>query len=105
VHADDETVIGSIILGNSRSTQFKAGEPAFLFGSAIDAAGEELQISWMSEDGETLLVEGTAVVDALGYWETELLLPADTLGLSTLIIQLGEGEDATILQHELLIES
>ncbi len=105
VHPDDETVIGNIILGNSGSTLFKAGEPALLFGSAIDAAGEELQISWVGEDGETLLAEGTAVVDALGYWEAELLLPSDAPGLSTLIIQLGAGEDATILQRELLIES
>ncbi len=104
VHPDDDTVIDSIILGNAGSTLFKAGEPAYLFGSAIDAAGEELQISWVGEDGETLLAEGTAVVDALGFWETELQLPIEALGLSTLTLQLGEGEDATILQHEFLIE-
>lgn len=105
LHPDDKTIIGSIILGNANSTPFRAGESAYLFGSAVDAAGEELLISWVGEDGETLLVEGTAVVGALGYWEAELLVPAEALGLSTLTIQLGEGEDATILQHELLIES
>ena len=105
VHPHDDGIIGKIMLGNSIAEPFKAGESNYLFGSAIGAAGEELQISWMAEDGETILVEGTAVVDVLGYWETELLLPADGLGLSKIIVQLGEGEDATTLEQELTIES
>lgn len=102
---EDETIVGSITLGNASNVPFKAGEQVYLFGSAIDAAGAELQLNWMAEDGETLLVSETAVVDALGYWETELLLPLDSVGPSTLTIQLGEGEEATILQQDLLIES
>ncbi|MFQ5421514.1 MAG: hypothetical protein ACE5EY_14260, partial [Anaerolineae bacterium] len=105
LHPDDETILGNITLGNARDTVFRAGESAYLFGSAIGAAGEELQLTWVGADGETLIAEGTAVVDSLGYWEVDLLLPTEAAGRTILTLQLGEGEDATFLRHELIIES
>lgn len=104
LHPDDEAALGTIMLGNASDTPFKAGEAAYLFGSAVGSDGEELLLTWMAEDGETVLAEETAVIDILGYWETELLLPDDAAGLTTLIVQLGEGDEATVLEQTLIVE-
>ena len=104
LHPDDEAALGTIMLGNASDTSFKAGEAAFLFGSAIGAAGEALLLTWVAEDGATVLAEETAVVDILGYWETEIMLPGDVSGLTTLTVQLGEGDEATVLEQTLIVE-
>ena len=96
IHPDEEGVFNRIILGNSLKVPFKAGENVYLFGSVIDAAGQELLIRWFAEDGVMLMSEGTAVIDALGFWETNIPLPADAFGTTVLQLQFeDDGETIT----------
>jgi hypothetical protein len=98
LHPDEETVIGQIILGNPLSQPFAAGTLVHLFGSAIDSAGGELIITWLAGDRETVLASGTAVVDSLGFWETELFLPANAAGETTIMASMGEGNELVVME-------
>ncbi|MCP5094146.1 MAG: hypothetical protein GY943_01200 [Chloroflexi bacterium] len=104
IHPDEEFIIGSITFGNPLSQPFKAGTSVYLFGSAVDATSSELEIAWLAEDGETELVTGTAVVDSLGFWETELALPAEAAGETLIVMRMGEGEDLVVMETAVTVE-
>ncbi len=104
IHPGEDMALDRIILGNSLQNPFKAGEDVYLFGSVVDAAGKELVVSWFAEDGETVVGEETAVVDALGFWEANIILPTDLAGTTVLQLYLEDGEDTITLQIELIVE-
>ena len=75
VTADDPTA-PRIQIGNQYGS-FPKGQIFTLFGSAINAPDNTVQLLIAREDG-TEIVNTTAVVDTFGYWSAEILLPADT---------------------------
>lgn len=86
----DETGASRIELGNASFESYAAGSTLTLFGVAVNAPGGEIQVS--ASLGDTAILPVTAVeVDAFGYWELDVVLPADQSGDLTITATLESG--------------
>ncbi|MBK9051497.1 MAG: hypothetical protein IPL78_11435 [Chloroflexi bacterium] len=75
----DEAGASRIELGNPAFETYAAGETITLFGVAVNAPDNEIQLT--ASIGGTVILPATAVaVDAFGYWEIELTIPAGSSG-------------------------
>lgn len=91
----DEAGASRIELGNPAFETYTAGETITLFGLAVNAPDNEIQLT--ASMGGTVILPATAVaVDDFGYWEIELTLPAGSSGSMTITASMGgEGEMIT----------
>jgi hypothetical protein len=81
----------SITLGHPAGTTFKAGQTARLFGVAVNAPNNEVRVTVILDEGQNVLAEGIAPVDAFGFWEIELPLPAGDTGPAAVTVSMGSG--------------
>lgn len=82
-----------ISLGNPSGTTFQAGQTAELFGVAVNALNNEVYVAVMLDDGQgMILAEGITTVDAFGFWEIDLPLPADRTGPAVILVTIGQGD-------------
>lgn len=91
----DNTEATSLTLGSpSDNRTFQAGQAAHIFGVAVNAPNDEVHVVVTLDNAEgTVLAEGTAMVDAFGYWEIELPFPEDASGPATITASMGEGSN------------
>jgi hypothetical protein len=93
----DEAGASRIELGNPAFETYTAGETVTLFGLAVNAPDNEIQLT--ASIGDTAILPTTAVeVDDFGYWEIELTLPAGSSGSLTITASMG-GEGETITEE------
>jgi hypothetical protein len=82
-----------IVLGNPAGTTFQAGEVAGIFGVAVNAPGNQVQVTLTTGVSQNEpLAQGTAAVEAFGFWQAELPLPADVTGPVVVTASMGEGD-------------
>ncbi|MCP5097698.1 MAG: hypothetical protein GY943_19295, partial [Chloroflexi bacterium] len=76
IYAPDDEAATNIRLGNPGELIFVRGEMVLLYGTAVNAPNNEVDILLNSDDGTfRLLAEETVSVNSYGYWELEILLP------------------------------
>lgn len=98
---DNENAAG-ITLGNTGELLFSATEPVYLFGTAVHAPNNELNLLLTSDDGTyKLLVNETVAVNSYGFWETTLHLSERYTGFALLTASMGAGDNYYELRHSL----
>lgn len=95
IQMEDDAAQGLITLGNRPDEPFKAGSTIYLYGSALNIPDTTMTISWVGE-GENAAFLNTAVeVDSFGYWDTDITIPAELVGQTTMTFTSGTGDEAT----------
>ncbi len=83
-----------VSLGNTGELIFEAGEVAEVFGTAVHAPNNRVNIIIASDDGShILLAEATVAVNGYGFWEADILLPDSYTGFALLTISTGNEDD------------
>ncbi len=86
-----------IRLGNPFQLTFRPGQATPLYGAAFTAPDGEISLRLVRETPGAepeILAETLAAVNSFGYWETDLILPAEAVpGEAVLILTYGEGEE------------
>ncbi len=101
---EGETGANRIELGNPAFATYAPGTTITLFGVAVNAPDDEIQVA-AALDGTTVLTTTTVAVDTFGYWELELTLPAGESGPLTVTASMEpEGETIT-MEWVLTVES
>ena len=89
---DDENS-SQIVLGNAGELVFSGSEPFTLFGTAVHATNNEVDILLNSDDGNyTLLASETVPVNSFGYWEIEITFDDSYAGFALLTVSTGSGD-------------
>lgn len=104
---DDTDVRARMLqLGNAGDFIFTAGAPAYIFGVAVRAPGNEVNVRLVRDDNAATIAEGTAVVNSFGYWEIDLDIPPDTpQNQALLIISMGSDDAYQEVRQEVFIQS
>lgn len=79
-----------------------AGQELFLYGTALNAPEEQVQVSVILENGR-VVSQGTAISDYWGYWELPLTLPFDVEGPAEITAVAGAPDDAYHAETSTLI--
>ena len=92
--SDNEEALSLTLGSPSDNRTFRAGQPAEIFGVAINAPDDTVHVVVNLDNAAgTLLAEGTAEVDAFGYWALQLPLPEDVTGPAIITASMGEGNN------------
>ena len=84
----------NITLGNPGELVFSGSEILELYGTAVNAPLNEIDILLTSDDGNyKLLANDTASVNSYGYWEIDLELSETYKGHALLTASMGNDED------------
>ena len=103
---EDDPAALLLAVGNPQEDVFPAGRTAEIYGVAVNAPDNEVQVTLAADnpDGSPLLLgEGTAVADVFGYWSIQFSLPADFAGPATLLVTIGEGDTYSELRLPLSV--
>jgi len=89
---DDENS-SRITLGNTGELVFSGSVPLTLFGTAVHAINNEVDILLTSDDGNyKLLAAETVSVNSFGFWEIEVIFDDPYVGFALLTISTGSKE-------------
>ena len=92
--SDNEAAYTLTLGSPSDNRTFRAGQAAEIFGVAINAPDDRVDVVVNLDDAEnTLLAQGTAEVDNFGYWALQLPLPEDVTGPAIITASMGEGNN------------
>ena len=78
-------------------SELVGGTNGTFWGMAYNAAENTVGISLLREDGVNL-AQGSATVDAFGYWETSLNIPLTYSGNAQVVVAIGDPEEENIAQ-------
>lgn len=93
-------------LGNTGDFIFVSGAPAYIFGVAVQAPGNEVNVQLVRADEQATIAEGTAVVNSFGYWEIDLDIPPDTpQNQALLIVSMGADDTYQEVRQVVFIQS
>ena len=92
--AKEDEQAASITLGNAGELAFSASEPLLLFGTAVHAPNNKIDLLLTSDDGTfKLLAKETVDVNTFGYWEIEVVLSESYTGHALLTAAMGNDAD------------
>lgn len=92
--AQDDENATSITLGNPGELVFSGSEVLSLYGTAVNAPLNKIDLLLTSDDGYyKLLANETADVNSFGYWEIDLTLSENYTGHALLTASIGSDED------------
>jgi hypothetical protein len=84
----------NITLGNPGELVFSGSQVLALYGTAVNAPLNEIDILLTSDDGNyKLLANDIAPVNAYGYWEINLELSENYRGHALLTASMGQDDD------------
>jgi hypothetical protein len=100
--SDDEAAKG-ILIGNPPPNATIAGRKSLLvYGTAFNAPTDAISVSILLENGR-LINEGVTSVDKNGYWELELFIPSDAIGIAQIKVIAGEFGEDNYLEDETMV--
>jgi hypothetical protein len=86
---DDENARGITIGNPPGGSTMTAGQEMLVYGTALNASEESVQVSVLLENGR-IISQTNTVTDYWGYWELPVLLPVDIEGPAAIIASAGE---------------
>lgn len=94
LRTSDDPEAALLLLGNVGLDTLPAGGTALLFGTAVRAPDNRIELELSTDDGNLRrLAQAEIPVNSYGYWEYALTLPDDYRGYALLILSMGRNDD------------
>jgi len=99
----DDPDAHAVKIGNPPPNSLLApGKTLPLYGTAYLAPDDAVLVSILLENGR-ILTEGVATVNSYGYWEMELFIPEDAIGLAQIEASIGQSGDDNFAQEKITV--
>ncbi len=99
----DDPDARAVKIGNPPSNSLLTpGKTLPIYGTAYLAPDDTVLVSVLLENGR-ILTEGVATVNNYGYWEMELFIPNDVIGLAQIEASIGQNGDDSFAQEKITV--
>jgi hypothetical protein len=99
----DDPDARAVNIGNPPPNSLLApGKTLPIYGTAYLAPDDTVLVSILLENGR-ILTEGVATVNNYGYWEMELFIPNDAIGLAQIEASIGQSGDDDFAQEKITV--
>jgi hypothetical protein len=99
---DDDSGAGVVIGNPPRDTNVTAGQELLLYGTALNASEETVQVAVLLENGR-IISQSDVMADYWGYWEHLVIIPADISGPASITASTGQPGAAGYAQDQTVI--